>query len=242
VHRGGASDLGLVLSGATLGMLCLIANVIVSIATDLSERRLHLYPLRYLEQHSGSLGRSFVGDIGSLLILPVIMILLRILPLAGYHAAEHQVVHCIERGELLEPDNIRRMPRVHPRCGTNIAAAAAIFSLALCAGVIGWRTVIGAVAPAALLTFSFWRPLGSFLQQFFTTRPATDKQIRSGMRAARELLTQYRQDCNPPMTLRLRIWRTGLLQMLGGVIAITVLLTALSVFVPAVRPYIPSLF
>jgi uncharacterized protein YqhQ len=34
------------------------------------------------------------------------------------------VVHAIERGEPLLAESVRAMPRVHPRCGTNIVAAA----------------------------------------------------------------------------------------------------------------------
>jgi uncharacterized protein YqhQ len=37
------------------------------------------------------------------------------------------VVHAIERGEPLVLEVVRRMPRVHPRCGTNLVAGIALF-------------------------------------------------------------------------------------------------------------------
>lgn len=242
VHAGGAGNFGLFLSGVVLGVLSLASNLIVSGAALLCSERLRFDVMRYVALHYGDLGSRFGYELGSLAVLPVMMALLRLMPLAGYHAAEHQVVHCIERGEMLEPGNVRRMPRVHPRCGTNIAAAAALFSGVLCAGVIGWQTIIGAVAPAALLTLSFWRPLGSFLQQNFTTRPASDKQIRSGIKAAEDLLAKYRQDVTTAPTIRSRILGSGLLQIFAGVLAVSAVCLAAAELIPALRPYVPSLF
>lgn len=36
----------------------------------------------------------------------------------GYHAAEHMAVHTNEHALTLEPENLRRFPAAHPRCGT----------------------------------------------------------------------------------------------------------------------------
>ena len=35
-----------------------------------------------------------------------------------YHGAEHKVIHCYEHGLALTPENARRFPRFHVRCGT----------------------------------------------------------------------------------------------------------------------------
>ncbi|WP_309716154.1 DUF1385 domain-containing protein, partial [Armatimonas sp.] len=61
--------------------------------------------------------------------LPTVLFfgLMRFIPLSGTHGAEHQVVHAIERGEPLVPEVVTRMPRVHPRCGTNVAVGASLF-------------------------------------------------------------------------------------------------------------------
>ena len=36
----------------------------------------------------------------------------------GYHGAEHKTIHCYEHGLELTPENARRFPRLHVRCGT----------------------------------------------------------------------------------------------------------------------------
>jgi hypothetical protein len=111
---------------------------------------------------------------------------IRLIPLAGTHGAEHMVVHAIERGEDLVPEVVRRMPRVHPRCGTNIAVGAMLFL-----GLFTWEWSEHAdlrLLGAMLATLFLWRPLGSFVQYYFTTRPPNDRQLMSGIRAGRELL------------------------------------------------------
>ncbi len=56
----------------------------------------------------------------------------------SYHGAEHKSIFCYERGLELTVDNVREMPRHHPRCGTSflfmviaiaILVHAAMFSL-----------------------------------------------------------------------------------------------------------------
>ena len=37
----------------------------------------------------------------------------------SYHGAEHQTIFCYENGLPLTVENVRRMPRHHPRCGTS---------------------------------------------------------------------------------------------------------------------------
>ncbi|MDO4183230.1 MAG: DUF1385 domain-containing protein [Coriobacteriia bacterium] len=36
----------------------------------------------------------------------------------GYHGAEHKAIHCYEHGLPMTPENARRFPRLHVRCGT----------------------------------------------------------------------------------------------------------------------------
>ena len=36
-----------------------------------------------------------------------------------YHGAEHKTIHCYEAGEALTVENVQKLPRLHPRCGTN---------------------------------------------------------------------------------------------------------------------------
>lgn len=46
-----------------------------------------------------------------------------------YHGAEHKTIHCYERGLELTVENIRPMPRQHPRCGTSFLFVVMIVSI-----------------------------------------------------------------------------------------------------------------
>jgi hypothetical protein len=148
--------------------------------------------------------------------LPVILFLatIRLLPLAGTHAAEHMVVHAIERGEELRPEIVRRMPRVHPRCGTNLAVGASIFL-----GLFNWQWIPDQeirLLVALLTTFVLYRPLGSMVQLLITTRPPNERQIESGIRAGKELLARYRTAHGPQPTPFTRILHSGMLHVMAG--------------------------
>jgi len=146
-------------------------------------------------------------------------LIMRLIPLSGTHGAEHQVVHTIERGEPLEIDVVRRMPRVHPRCGTNFATGVIIYL------TLGTLPLIQdnelRLLIAGLTTLIFWRRLGSFVQLYFSTKPATDKQLLGAIRSANELLVNHQKGSELPATFGQRIWRSGLLQiMVGGWLAV----------------------
>jgi len=69
---------------------------------------------------------------------------------------------------------------------------------------------------AVLATLFTWRSVGTFLQERFTTRPATDRELASGIAAGNELLLRY---LNSPPTrpgFLKRIWFTGLVQVMTG--------------------------
>ncbi|MBS1710670.1 MAG: DUF1385 domain-containing protein [Armatimonadetes bacterium] len=142
------------------------------------------------------------------------LVLLRLQPLAGYHAAEHMVVHAIEQNEPLELETVARMPRVHPRCGTNIAVAAGLFFGLLNLPVIPWEEV--RLLLAFVVTLFGWRPIGSFIQSAFTTKPPNEVQLRAGIRAGRELLENYQTAKNASPPIHLRIWQSGILHAMAG--------------------------
>lgn len=152
----------------------------------------------------------------ALLTLPPFMMLFffRFLPIAGYHAAEHQVVHAIERGEPLVPEVVSRMPRVHPRCGTNLAVAASMF---MTISQTKWHSDDELRFLVALLvTLFFWRSVGSFVQLYVTTRKPTPRQIQSGIDAGKELLHRYAVSGTEQVSPFLRIWNSGLLHVMFG--------------------------
>lgn len=152
-----------------------------------------------------------VADFATVLVF---LTLLRAIPISGTHGAEHMVVHAIERGEELTPEVVRRMPRVHPRCGTNIAVGVMMF-----VGLFTWEWVeepsVRALV-AMLVTFFLWKPVGSFAQYFFTTSRPNDAQLRSGIKAGKELLAasaRAKRAIAPPWQ---RFLASGLLQVMFG--------------------------
>ncbi len=139
---------------------------------------------------------------------------MRLMPLSGTHGAEHMVVHAMEKGEELTPDIVARMPRVHPRCGTNLAVALTLFSvIATTEWVKSFETRL---LVAALVTMFLWRPLGSMAQQFVTTKKPNAKQLRSGIKAANELIERYSTAKVSTASIPRRIWNSGLLHVISG--------------------------
>ncbi|CAN5377302.1 hypothetical protein BH11ARM2_BH11ARM2_02910 [soil metagenome] len=154
-----------------------------------------------------------VGLVGAIPFV-VFLVGLRLVPLSGVHGAEHMVVHAMERQEELKPEIVRRMPRVHPRCGTNLGAGASLFMGIFFSSWIGSDEL--RFLAAVLVTLIFWRPLGSFLQQFFTTRPPTDRQLASGIRAGEDLLEAHARSARAKGSVAVRIWNSGMLQVMAG--------------------------
>ena len=59
----------------------------------------------------------------------------------SYHGAEHKTIHCYERGLPLTVENVRKMPRQHPRCGTSFLFVVMIVSI-LVLMFITWSNTI----------------------------------------------------------------------------------------------------
>ncbi|GBC96270.1 Inosine-5'-monophosphate dehydrogenase [bacterium HR16] len=218
--RAGAGDLGLFLTGVLLMTLNLIALVLVYSGS------------RWIQQHTGiPLYAMLLSPTASLLdwqdwigmalrAMPIVLFLLfvRLSPIAGIHAAEHMTVHAIERGEPLEPEFVRRMPRVHPRCGTNLAAGALVFLTLANLNVGIYRDVT--LLLAFVTTLLVWRPIGNLLQALFTTRPPSERQLRNGIEVGKQLLHRYQMQGYRPLTLRERIWNMGILQIATGMMVV----------------------
>jgi CBS domain-containing protein len=140
--------------------------------------------------------------------------LLRGLPLSGTHGAEHMVVHAIERREPLTVEVVRRMPRVHPRCGTNFAVGAMLF-MWLVQVTRSHFQEIGALL-ALVATLLLWRPIGAVFQQFVTTKTPSDSQLRSAIAAGEQLLQRFKQSPRPSPTFGRRLVMSGLPWVLAG--------------------------
>lgn len=203
---GGAPPLGLFLSGATLGLCFLVAYFAV------------LLPLTFINAEwaalyvSGRLGAS-AGDGGLFNFLTtaaqglVFLLVMRALPLSGVHAAEHQTVWAIERGLPLTPEIVAQMPRAHPRCGTNLMVLSLLITV-IFQHLPSFDPVM--ILLSLIIVYFSWRSFGEMLQNYFTTKPATKKQIESGIRAGREVLEQYQAQPHVMPSFGSRLLRSGL--------------------------------
>ncbi|MBW3622069.1 MAG: DUF1385 domain-containing protein [Armatimonadetes bacterium] len=208
--RGGVGDIALFLTGMIMGVLVLSLQYGLSYGFEALERATG-WPIHALAA-SPPMGLSTWMDAAGILlrIMPflVLLVFIRLTPVAGYHAGEHQTVWAIERGEPLVPEVVGRMPRPHPRCGTNLVTGLMIFE-----ALRYIHPYIGLIC--AVL---FWRRLGHYIQLYFTTRTASLKQLESGIKAGKELLEKYRQNPGEPSSesLLARLWNLGLIKILLG--------------------------
>jgi CBS domain-containing protein len=220
--QAGVSNSSLWASGILLGALLIVAYLMVGAGSWMLERAFG-WPLYTLWNSPRPAQIDFTTLDWFLLqafALPLFLGLLRALPIAGYHAAEHQAVHALERGEPLRLEVVRRMPRVHPRCGTNLLAGGLLF-VALSQGIpAASQGVLGSADGAilgALITLLTWKRVGSFLQYYFTTRPATDEQLACGIAAAEELQHKFLHTLPRRPTFWRRFWCMGVPQVAGGI-------------------------
>lgn len=128
-----------------------------------------------------------------------------------YHGAEHQTIFCYESGLPLTVENVRKMPRHHPRCGTSflfVIMAVAILVHAVLG--VGWdntwlRLAVRLLSLPVIVAITyelnrfvgrhdnaFTRILtapGLWLQNWTTSEP-DDTMIEVGIRALSEVLPE----------------------------------------------------
>ena len=130
-----------------------------------------------------------------------------------YHGAEHQTIFCYENGLPLTVENVRKMPRHHPRCGTSfLFVVMAVAILVHAALGVGWdntwlRLAVRLLSLPVIVSITYeinrfvgrhdnWltRVLtapGLWLQNWTTQEP-DDSMIEVGIRALVEVLPQER--------------------------------------------------
>ena len=211
-NAGGAPNLGLFLTGLILSVgLMLSTALIVAGAWALR-------PEWGAMAYSGRLGAAIepsnvFNTITALIQGFLFLMFFRVLPLSGVHAAEHQTVWALERGLPLTVENVRSMPRAHPRCGTNLVALGGLLTIGiqhLPEITPNWILLVFIVA------FFGWRNLGTALQNGFMTRPATDAQIEGGIRAANEVMAKYQAQPMATAPLPLRLLNNGMIWSAAG--------------------------
>ena len=143
------------------------------------------------------------------------LVVVRLSPLSGYHAAEHKVVHAIERYGYPTWEMAKHMPRAHRRCGTTLLAGI------LPALVIA--VPLASVSPAlavlvVLLGWTIRYQVGDFIQQVFTTKEPNDRQLRAGLEAGQLLLEHWRRNPHLRLSPLQSLWNRGFIQMFAGVI------------------------
>ncbi|MBP5093013.1 MAG: DUF1385 domain-containing protein [Abditibacteriota bacterium] len=213
-HTGGAGSKGVYLTGIVLGLMMGISVYLGDGIIRLIETYFNLFPRGFVALpligyvSAGIIETAAAGFLAIIFML----LMLRFSVLSGYHGAEHMTVHAIEREEDLTPETVSHMPRVHPRCGTNLMVAAALFLLI--SGTFGGQA---AVFVAIIIVMLGWRAIGAAAQQHITTAKPNRKQLEAGIRAGKEIIESYR--ANPNLTARgfRRVWNMGFLQTMLGI-------------------------
>ncbi|MCE5199634.1 MAG: DUF1385 domain-containing protein [Armatimonadota bacterium] len=228
-HTGGAGSFGLFLTGIWLGSMMIAASLIVGGLQSLIMKLTHL-PL------SAMLASTPIPRMFNLYDLPmyismaltviIFLVLLRLSPLAGYHAAEHMTVHAIEAGEALQPEIVSRMPRVHPRCGTNLLAAMSVFTL-----LVSRASSDVAVLVAIVVVIIGWRTVGGWMQQYITTKTPNQRQLKNGIAAGNEVLDHFQQRPNYQPVGFQRVWNMGFIQTAAGMGAVLTIMSIVQLFV-----------
>ena len=152
----------------------------------------------------------------NLLTLLSFLVVVRLSPLSGYHAAEHKVVHAIEKYGYPTWEVAKQMPRAHHRCGTTLLAG--ILPALLIAAPLASVSLVLAVL-VILVGWTVRYPVGAAIQQVFTTKEPTDRQLRAGLEAGRLVLERWRRNPYVRISPLQSLWRRGLIQMFAGVIA-----------------------
>jgi len=161
-------------------------------------------------------GETYAAVAAQLLPLVNFLIVLRLSPMAGYHAAEHKVVAAIEQYGSVEYAQVVEMPRAHPRCGTVLLFG--VLPALLIAYPLVWTNPLAALAIAMIGWMLRYR-VGYLIQQHFTTKPPTPKQLEAGMAAGDKIMELYLSNPDRKVSIARNIWTRGLPQMLVGVIA-----------------------
>jgi hypothetical protein len=213
-HSAGAGNLGLFLTGVVLASLITISKLTVNLVDEAVNSYTHHHLEQFLTTHNiPGLGNAYGIYLIFVALLTAIITLslLRWSPLSGFHAAEHMTVHAMETGEELTPELVAYQPRVHPRCGTNILAAASVFIILT--SIAGSDT---AILFALLAVFLGWRKIGGMMQHFITTKNPDPDQLNNGVEAGKELITKFMAPPNFQAEGIARIMNMGFIQTAAG--------------------------
>ena len=130
-----------------------------------------------------------------------------------YHGAEHKTIFCYEKGLDLTVENVKKQPRLHPRCGTAFLIEVMIISI-LAFSVISWDSLLVRICLKLLLmpviagiAYEFLKfsgrsnnkcvailtKPGLWLQKI-TTREPDDEQIEVAIASMKEVIPENKED------------------------------------------------
>lgn len=72
----------------------------------------------------------------------------------AYHGAEHKTIRCYEAGLELTVENVRKMTRMHPRCGTSFLLVVMLLSILVFS--LASSLLLGVAPGLALMRGTFW--------------------------------------------------------------------------------------
>lgn len=208
-HQAGAGNLGLFLTGASIGLtLLVIKQLFILVSKLLNVPFSEADPLTFL------------------IMITAFLLVLRFTPLAKIHAAEHQTINAIERGLPLTLEIVKMQPREHIRCGTNIMVF--IFGILFVPQLVfayfnNFNLVFKWIFLfiGFMFVFSNWRKWGMWIQKHFTTVNAPDKYIIKGIKVGEEILHKHKEDLNPkPPSFLRKLWCMSIIQIISGFIFI----------------------
>ena len=232
-NYGTAPSYMLFLTGVVIILLSSLGIVLAYLLTWLLGDLLHLplsEALMDLARPEDLPYLSFIQIGLNLLVFMCFLLVLRLSPLAGYHGAEHKVVHCLERYGRLDWDLARSSPRAHRRCGTTLLAG--ILPVLLVAVPLLGAGLWQAAVFVLVAGWMFRLPVGAAIQNIFTTREPTRHQLATALAAAQKLLVLWRAHPDRRLPLWRSLWVRGFPQMVAGVLVGTEILRWLSAQLP----------
>lgn len=193
-HTAGAGVLGLILSGVYLAVIAQLVQL------------LSLYVMIWFD---------FSRTVMILLQITLFLIILRFTRLAKFHSAEHQAINAIERGLPLTPEIVKMQDKEHRRCGTNLMVLLIgiqiifLFSYEYLKSLHFLNTLF--VVVGLLVLINHWKSFGYWIQKYFTTVKAGEKEILNSIEVGKELLKKQKEDPDftPPSGL-MKFWNTGI--------------------------------
>ncbi len=208
-YTAGAGWQGLIATGLLFGVVAHVLDLWILVVYSALTA---VFPVL---AHMGE-GLQLTIDTG--LMLCTLLMLLRLSPMSGLHAAEHMTINAIERDLPVTLPVVRQQSRAHPRCGTNLMVLLAglqlvglfLYTSGHAMNPLGqWLYGLGGLA----LVWKNWQRVGIWLQTHFTTQVPTDAQLESGLKAGRELLEQYRLRPHAYPGFWPRLWHSGMITM-----------------------------